>query len=1474
MLMEVAAVAFAAAVAQGETYSSMEVDVSTLPRERAFLRGLLLSRAWDRTPPSDAAGRLTVRFENDASIPGENAAVVVADGTATVRASRFRAFVFGAGALLRSVRWGDRTFELDDGTIRFEPKKKLRQAYFACHFNNWYHRASPDEMLRYIEDLALWGINSFHLQIDYPRVDAAAAEPGEIDMFVARSKAIAARVHALDAGLTTSGGGNVAPLNMPAGFLAEPVNRGANQFNVCPARPGALEYLLDLRRKSLARTKDIPVDGFGYWPYDEGGCACTNCAPWGGNGYVRLIEKLKDLNEAARPGADHIVSTWFFDDADWKGFYRYLEKQDWIDYLLVDSQGEFPRYPLEHPVPKNIPIISFPEISMWGRFPWGGTGANPLPARFERLFRQAENVVQGFRLYSEGIYEDYNKVFINALYVDPSTKAHDFAAAYAAWELPGCDVRDFAEFVDLLEATYHTKSCAKRGWRGCVVANYVKDAPAEEIAERLALARKASALADRIDAAILPNMRRCWRWRLLYLRAKIDEAVFEARTIRPASVLPLYAELNALYHAERQKTSLLDGTWRGYTCAPYAENDGARKYSGVSTRPWAKTDLDGRHEAICVSYGGIDGIGHVQGICVSPRAIYLARTEDIVKADWNGKIVKRVKAPNHTGDLCWWKGRVYASVADRKARAGKGRIMVYDEDLNLLRDVPTDKTMDGIACLDGVLYIGNGIKPKKGMKGPHIPHRENLLVRYDAETLELLGDKKTIDYGQDTCYGTQNITTDGNRIFARFYTPRSSDDVVVFTRDMKPLAAVPFGGHYKSHGIEHLEGDLFLMCHTRNYGKEFRTETPVVAELTFWRWTGTAFVDATRRSAAPRAPVAGTRQHDAVAAAYALRTPERTNRFADGWAFARAVYGLDMKAGAPTNLVVFAYDGAAGGDVAAAVREAVALLEPGDIIASDGTNACLYAGDVYGDGRGKLLAVNDASGVVGEWDIGLYLLNWPHDGKKLVASKRFEIVRPLLDASVKVAGKRRFPKGECEKVADERMQGVLGAAWAHYLKNECAQYDSERMIDGTLQKKIGGNWSRKHDRIPIETCTRDFTFYSVCSSYDYEVYYWTLGYPIGEDAGGRLSDQLVLKPAQDILVYRHEKGKDGKTDAQVIEEVRSILQPGDVISYAFYPPLRKKNSGHVVIYIGKVDGIPTILHSTGKKYDFENGFDRTEHEGTIVKNDIDDMLFTPGPRYMLRFSGFVILRPLKHAGLALTATGRARAAHPRFRYDRRVAGGCFGSVVKHELLRYSVEMLNADDASCDATVKEPVPEGTQFFSCSEGGRLEGGTIVWPVTLGPRERRTVEWSVRVMAEPGTNIVAASGSAGGIPSNRLVTQVVGRRVSVADAFRWADRNLADVAHLPACQVSGWCGGYRTRTPSREGRVRETRSRDLMPGDVVAVWKDGKPRPETIWVRGANGLVRRTAKGFADVPEEEVAGLLSRDRFIAFRPAADVQ
>ena len=260
-------------------------------------------------------------------------------------------------------------------------------------------------------------------------------------------------------------------------------------------------------------------------------------------------------------------------------------------------------------------------------------------------------------------------------------------------------------------------------------------------------------------------------------------------------------------------------------------------------------ERDGRYPKIVVDYGGIPGKGHVQGICVSPRAIYLARTHDIVKADWRGNILARVAATNHTGDICWWNGRIYSSIAGRKAWAGKGRIQVFDEDLNLLRDVPTAKTMDGITCLGGVLHIGNGVKAPPGMKEPREPHGTNLVIRYDAVTLEPLGDKEEISHGQNTCWGIQNLTTDGERLFARFYAPTGCADTVIYTRDWKPIATmkVPLS----SHGLEYLGGNLFLFCHTLNSGDKYFCEATkgsdktLRAELTFWRLTESGFVNVT-----------------------------------------------------------------------------------------------------------------------------------------------------------------------------------------------------------------------------------------------------------------------------------------------------------------------------------------------------------------------------------------------------------------------------------------------------------------------------------------------------------------------------------------------------------------------------------------------------------------------------------------------------
>ena len=578
-----AAAAFALTCVHAADYSQMEVDVSSLPKEKAFLRDLVLSRVRARTLPSSAAATLDVRFALDASLSGEEARVAVSDGKAEVRGGRFRALVFGAGTLLRAIRYGARTFALEEGEYRFMPANPYRINYLARHFDNWYHRAGADEQLRYVDDLALWGFNGFQMQLDYPVVDAAKATKGDLAAFAALSVALGERVRALDMELMTFGGGNCAPEDMPSEYRAVPdaKPRGAQQFNVCPEKPGALDYLLSIRQGELDRTKDLPVSSVVYWPFDEGGCACAKCAPWGGNGYVRLIERQRRMNEKACPGVKHIVATWYFRDDDWEAFYRYLPTQDWIAALVVGTPHTdvFPQYPVTHPLPKGIPMITFPEISMWGRFPWGGTGANPQPARFERSYRQCEKAVRGFMLYSEGIYEDVNKIIVNGLYVDPRRSVAETLADYARYEFPGCDPADFVALCGKLEDTYETKHAKGLARSTCSSHRFTiymegkEGVDMAEFARRTAVAREASRIADRIDAAILPVMRRSWRWRLLYLRAKIDESSFLARDAHNPTALAAYAELTNIYHCERQNAELLDRTWRGYTCPPFADND-------------------------------------------------------------------------------------------------------------------------------------------------------------------------------------------------------------------------------------------------------------------------------------------------------------------------------------------------------------------------------------------------------------------------------------------------------------------------------------------------------------------------------------------------------------------------------------------------------------------------------------------------------------------------------------------------------------------------------------------------------------------------------------------------------------------------------------------------------------------------------------------------------------------------------------
>ena len=169
----------------------------------------------------------------------------------------------------------------------------------------------------------------------------------------------------------------------------------------------------------------------------------------------------------------------------------------------------------------------------------------------------------------------------------------------------------------------------------------------------------------------------------------------------------------------------------------------------------------------------IDGTwcGHVQGMCVTSNALFFAYHNQIVKTDWSGRFLARRDVLIHTGDICAWNGRLYTAVSNSDTGYGKGRIQVFDEDLNLLKETSLPRGSDGITCLNGVIYIGLGSGGTTEQ-----PYRGNWYGKYDAETLEPLCERFRIDHGYDTTSGVQNMASDGTYIYVNFYCPDETAD--------------------------------------------------------------------------------------------------------------------------------------------------------------------------------------------------------------------------------------------------------------------------------------------------------------------------------------------------------------------------------------------------------------------------------------------------------------------------------------------------------------------------------------------------------------------------------------------------------------------------------------------------------------------------------------------------------------------------
>ena len=458
------------------------------------------------------------------------------DGAVRIAGQDERGVLYGIGRLLRASRYdrGGITAGAWRGTSA--PKCPLRAVYLATHFNNFYEAAPLEDVKRYVQDLGLWGYNT--VLIHYPTWQFAGLTDPAARKWIERFRAVltAARQCGLQVGLLQcpnqgykTAPGELRGVKVPGNF------RGNFGVNLCPSRPDARKVLLQVYDELLDEFKETGLDWFEFWPYDEGGCSCGSCSPWGARGYVSISKEIAGHVRARSPNCKVILSTWSFEnendanpDGEWVGLAKDLaEDKSWVQYLMADGHDNyFPKYLLETGIPGGLPLLNFPEISMFGMNYWGGYGANPAPAHFQMLWDRVRQKAVGGAPYSEGIYEDINKAICAQFYWQPDRKAEETVKEYLAFEFSPDTAEDLLETVRIFEQNHQ---------RGGIRES----------------ALRAFELVQKAEEKMTVRARESWRWRIFRLRALIDKEMFQRKgRLEGEALKKAFEELTRIYHAE------------------------------------------------------------------------------------------------------------------------------------------------------------------------------------------------------------------------------------------------------------------------------------------------------------------------------------------------------------------------------------------------------------------------------------------------------------------------------------------------------------------------------------------------------------------------------------------------------------------------------------------------------------------------------------------------------------------------------------------------------------------------------------------------------------------------------------------------------------------------------------------------------------------------------------------------------------
>ena len=320
-------------------------------------------------------------------------------------------------------------------------------------------------------------------------------------------------------------------------------------------------------------------------------------------------------------------------------------------------------------------------------------------------------------------------------------------------------------------------------------------------------------------------------------------------------------------------------------------------------------------------------------------------------------------------------------------------------------------------------------------------------------------------------------------------------------------------------------------------------------------------------------------------------------------------------------------------------------------------------------------------------------------------------------------------------------KAVVVTAESFFMRGNYAQYDQYSMTGGSADEVD----RRTYGIIAPEDYTAQFTSYTDCSGFVYDVYTFSLGMTISNSFP--FTKTLSESSAYRVLWEQPVKNNFSEmTDEQLAakeKEFRETLQPGDIIVYRN----AKNTAGHTMIYVG--NGMK--IHSTGTSYDFANALDKANEKGTYRYDSIDN-LFTPGASgYLFNKSVYVILRPLNKFGGKIPESTQQRMGLMRGIKAEKLCSHTYGQTVNPgDTLTFTFRIQNNSNITKPLTITDTIPKHTAYISGAQ--TVNGKALSWVVTVPAGETVEVSYSVKVDSSTAARTyIQSSSTVSGIAVN---------------------------------------------------------------------------------------------------------------------------